>query len=59
MSQSQSEPLELFQYAMQSDATRDRYTRRLKNFFDHIELKGDLATQCKLFIVNSKKNETS
>ena len=43
MSEYESEPLELFLYAIKSDATKDRYKRRLGNFFDFLELDGDLA----------------
>ncbi|MFB5598477.1 MAG: hypothetical protein ACE5RJ_05645, partial [Nitrosopumilaceae archaeon] len=56
MSISESEPLELFLYAMKSDATKSRYKRRLRNFFDYLELKGDLSEQAKQFIANTKKN---
>ena len=38
MSAYESEPLELFLYAMKSDATKDRYKKRLGNFFDFQEL---------------------
>ncbi len=51
-----SEPMELFLYAMRSDATKDRYTRRLRNFFDFLEYNGTLAEQAKQFIANSQKN---
>ncbi len=54
-----SEPMELFLYAMRSDATKDRYTRRLRNFFDFLEYPGDLAEQAKQFISNSNKNGKS
>ena len=48
--------MELFLYAMRSDATKDRYTKRLRNFFDFLEYPGDLSEQAKQFIANSQKN---
>ena len=51
----ESEPLQLFLYAMRSDATKDRYKRRLGNFFEFLELDGTLAEQSKQFIINSKE----
>ena len=59
MSLSEFEPLELFLYAMRSDSTKSRYKSRLGNFFDFLELDGDLAEQSKQFIANSKKNGIS
>ncbi len=53
---SMSEPMELFLYAMKSDTTKDRYTRRLGNFFDFLEYKGTVAEQSKQFITNAKEN---
>jgi hypothetical protein len=54
-----SEPLELFLYAMKSDATKDRYKRRLGNFFEFLELDGNLAEQSKRFILLAKENGNS
>ncbi len=59
MAEYESEPLELFLYAMKSDATKDRYKRRMRNFFDFLELQGNLAEQAKQFISKSKKNGNS
>ncbi len=56
MSKYEIEPLELFLYAMKSDATKDRYQRRLVNFFDFLEYKGDLSEQAKQFIIHCKEN---
>ena len=58
MSVSESEPLESFLYGIKSDATKSKYKRRLKNFFDYLEVQGDLAAQSKLFIAmaNQKGN---
>lgn len=39
-----------------SPLTKDRYTRRLGDFFKFLELDGDLATQSKFFISNANKN---
>ena len=44
---------------MKSDATKDRFKKRLENFFDFQELDGDLAEQAKQFISNAKKNGNS
>jgi len=59
MSKYESEPLELFLYGIRSDATKDRYTRRLKDFFDYLELNGDLSEQSKQFILHSQNNGNS
>ncbi len=45
MSISESEPLEYFLYAIKSPITADRYKRRLGNFFDFLDVKGDLESQ--------------
>ena len=51
MSVSETEPLEVFLYAIKSPATRSRYLNRLKNFFDYMELEGgDIKTQAKAFV---------
>ena len=59
MSVSESEPLETFLYAIRSDATKSKYKSRLKNFFDYLEISGDLEGQSKLFIAKAKKKENS
>jgi len=59
MSVSESEPLETFLYAIRSDATKSKYKSRLKNFFDYLELSGDLVTQSKLFTVKAIKKGNS
>jgi hypothetical protein len=53
---SEASPLELFMYAMKSKATKERYQRRLKNFFDFLGYGGDLTSQAKLFIVAANRN---
>jgi hypothetical protein len=50
VSVSEAEPLEVFLYAIKSPATRSRYLNRLKNFFDYMELEGDIKAQAKAFV---------
>lgn len=50
MSISETEPLEVFLYAIKSPSTRSRYLNRLKNFFDYLEIKGDIKTQARAFV---------
>lgn len=38
----ESDPYSLFLYAIRSDITRDYYVRRLRIFFNHINLLGSL-----------------
>jgi len=59
MSVFETEPLETFLYAIRSDATKSKYKSRLKNFFDYLEISGDLESQSKLFISKAKKKENS
>jgi len=54
-----SEPMELFLYAMKSGTTKDRYARRLGNFFDFLEYGGSVNEQSKQFISNAQKNSNS
>jgi len=56
MSVSESEPLEVFFYAIKSPATKDRYKRRLGNFFEFLEIEGDLESQSKSFMTLVNKN---
>ncbi|HEU4604860.1 MAG TPA: hypothetical protein VFS46_01350 [Nitrososphaera sp.] len=56
MSVSEAGPLELFMYAMKSKATKERYQRRLHNFFDFIGYEGSLESQAKLFISAAAQN---
>jgi hypothetical protein len=46
MSVSEAGPLKLFMYAMKSKATKDRYQRRLRNFFDFLGYDGSLDADC-------------
>ena len=50
MSVSETEPLKVFLYAIRSPATKSRYLNRLKNFFDYLELEGDIKTQAMAFV---------
>ena len=59
MSVSELEPLETFLYAIKSDATKSKYKSRLKNFFDYLEIPGNLEAKSKLFIVKAIKKENS
>jgi len=59
MSVSELEPLETFLYAIRSDATKSKYKSRLKNFFDYLEISGDLEAQSKLFMAQAKKKGNS
>lgn len=59
MSVSESEPLENFLYAIKSPITKDRYQRRLRDFFGFLELDGDLATQAKSFVNLAHQNGKS
>ncbi len=56
MSISESEPLEYFLYAIKSPITADRYKRRLRNFFDFLDVEGDLDSQSKSFMGKANKN---
>lgn len=44
---------------MKSDATKSKYKRRLQNFFDYLEILGDLKDQSKLFIGQANKKGNS
>ena len=50
----ETEPLEIFLYAIRSKATRSRYLNRLKNFFDYNEIEGDIQTQARTFVVSAR-----
>lgn len=56
MSKYQNDPLELFLYGIRSNSTKSRYKRRLGNFFDYLEISGDLSEQAKQFIGMAQKN---
>ena len=44
---------------MKSNATKDRYKRRLGNFFDFLEIQGDLTEQSRQFVSQAKNNGNS
>jgi hypothetical protein len=48
---------ELYYFALKSAVTRDKYERRLENFFNFIEVKGELfQDKCNDFCQQSKLN---
>src|SRR5688500_9262321 len=56
MSVSEAGPLELFRYAMKSKATRERYQRRLQNFFDFLGYEGDLESKARRFMTAANES---
>src|SRR5215207_9667128 len=54
----ESNPYSLFVYAVRSQVTRDYYLRRLRIFFNHINLLpgGTMEQRCNLFAVNGLKD---
>ena len=55
MSVSESEPLENFLFAIKSSITRDRYKRRLADFFKFMEIEGNLESQSRQFVMNAQE----
>jgi integrase len=54
------DPFLLFNSALRSNQTKEKYQRRLDIFFDFIALpKCSLNERCRIFIENSKKNPTT
>src|SRR5215218_6463855 len=53
-----SNPYSLFIYAVRSQVTRDYYLRRLRIFFNHINLLpgGTMEQRCNLFAANGLKD---
>ena len=49
----ETEPLEVFLYAIKSNATKQRYLNRLKNFFEFMRIEGDIKTQARAFVIAS------
>jgi hypothetical protein len=47
--------LEVFLYAIRSNATKTRYLNRLKNFFDYLGFEGDVMTQARSFVAASQE----
>jgi hypothetical protein len=54
----ESDPYSLFLYAIRSDITRDYYLRRLRIFFNHINLlpDGTIKERCNQFASNGLKD---
>jgi hypothetical protein len=59
-SEEESDPYSLFLYAIRSDITRDYYLRRLRIFFNHINLlpNGTIKERCNQFASNGLKDTT-
>jgi hypothetical protein len=55
VSVSETEPLEVFLYAIRSNTTKSRYLHRLKNFFDYLGIEGDVKTQARAFVSASQE----
>jgi hypothetical protein len=52
-----SEPMELFTYAIKSPITKDRYLNRLSNFFEYLNLQGPIEDQAKDLMMQIRNNE--
>ena len=59
MKEFEPEPLDMFLYGLRSEITKDRYQKRLRNFFDYFGYPGTLAQQAKQFVADTKTNGTS
>ena len=59
VSVSETEPLEVFLYAIRSNTTNTRYLNRLKNFFAYLRIEGDVKTQARAFVVASQEKDKS
>lgn len=59
-SEEESDAYSLFLYAIRSEITRDYYLRRLRIFFNHINLlpDGPIKERCNEFASNGLKNTT-
>ena len=57
MTNFESNPLENFFFAIKSPITKDRYKRRLADFFKFMGIEGDLETQAKTFVSQVNENE--
>jgi hypothetical protein len=50
-----SEPYDLFVYSLRSPSTRETYFRRLRRFFDAINIEGSaFDTRCNLFAMKGR-----
>lgn len=59
MSEYETNPLENFLFGIKSPITKDRYQRRLVDFFSFMEYDGDLTNQSKRFMINSNEKGKS
>jgi hypothetical protein len=46
----------MFLFALRADETKRMYTRKLKAFFDFLELQGDLQGQARAFVTRAIKD---
>ncbi|KAF6244714.1 galactose oxidase early set domain-containing protein [Nitrosopumilus sp. b2] len=53
MSEIENNPMENFLFGIKSPITKDRYSRRLGNFFEFLEYGGSLETQAKQFMLHA------
>jgi hypothetical protein len=57
----ESDPYSMFIFAMNAPQTREKYTTRLKRFFDFIDLPGNTTTpieeRCKYFVEKAKDDQ--
>ncbi|TBR08516.1 MAG: site-specific integrase [Candidatus Nitrosotenuis sp.] len=56
MTISESEPMGMFLYALKSPVSKQRYQKRLENFFDFLELQGSTEDQAKTLILQIKEH---
>lgn len=50
------DPMTLFKDALPNLITQEKYQRRLAQFFNFIELEGELESQAKSFVLQSEKD---
>lgn len=50
------EPLAVFLFALRADETKRMYTRKLKAFFDFLEIEGDLEEKSRAFVMQATKD---
>ncbi len=56
MSVHEQDPLSVFEFALNAPESKRQYPRRLKVFFDYLELKGDLQHQAREFVKMATDN---
>ena len=59
MSKMESEPMQIFLYAIKSPETKRHYVRRLNDFFDFVNLSGTLDEKSKKFMAKIKRKGNS